>query len=174
MQGENGKSFINFLGDLDQSSDVVVDNAVGNFIQECKSETGDKEGNGLAALFFSRFFAGRLRNERVKELGQIVNNAPEGGIVKRTNSSIRILRTEAERYFRSSIASYDYFKLSSLDNDMANLILKMECQLLVNNYRDVFSQNSEHSVEFFVDQKTGEFGIWMSKEGLSFDETKVA
>ncbi|QQG47434.1 MAG: hypothetical protein HY044_04920 [Candidatus Woesebacteria bacterium] len=174
MQSENGKSFINFLGDLDQSSDVVVDNVIGNFIQECKSKTGEKEGNGLTALFFSRFFAGRLNDERVKELGQIVEDTPEGGIVKRTNSSIRILRTEVERYFRSSVASYDYFKLSSLDNDMANLILKMECQLLVNKYKDVFSQNCEHSVEFFVDRKTGEPGIWMSKEGLSFDQTKVA
>ena len=89
---------------------------------------------------------------------------------------INTLVTLTESYFSFSeqVADpFDYSMLEFTGDKLADNLIKIGCKNVANEYAQKYKDNKDYVVDFFIEKETGRPGVWFSRFGIEFDESKL-
>lgn len=158
-----------------------IGEVVDKYIKDQKHMSSSDEV-GLLSLLFSTLLGSKIDQQQKDQLRRMANDAMQramdrgdaaGGIVGETLMKSRILRQEVSTYFNVRSTEFDYFKVPPSSRPLANMIFRLECMGLADHWKDVFQKSGKEQcrIEFF--ENASGMGVWMSKKGIPFDETKL-
>lgn len=131
---------------------------------------------GLTYLFFRSFCFDRLSPQTLTHLDnylQIITDIARykreqwNGIVSTTDFMLDHIDKKASTYFRStgSAFPYVYFQLDPLSNNTANLLMKLKCERVAEEYS---AKNPSWFITSFVNPDTHQVGVWISPHKIPF------
>ncbi len=184
MDNSKERLFIRLVDEVHRTYPTSsIDDLLGTYIKDRREPLRSDE-EGLLSLFFIKLLGDKMDQQQKGELMEIVNKTMQsaidhgdkvGGIVGKTLATASITRQQVATYFRTSLQPYDYFQVYSLDQPLADTIMRLECMETVEKYKDEFV-HLEHTgwvIDYFEDTKTGGKGIWMSVHNILFDPNLV-
>lgn len=155
-----------------QIDDIQAKKTAENFLQGQRQLPLTDRGltSYLMLTSFQELLPDRVRGKLI----EILENAQlDDPVVKDLFSTFNVARHEVSQYFTHQASSYDYFIpfFNHPDNALANVLLSLECRRIANSVGQKIGAADHPSlvVETFSDVKLGQFGIWMSTQGIHFN-----
>lgn len=136
----------------------------------------DRESVGISATTLNRFLKSELSPEQAQKIGEVLEHSKnDSPLVKALNSQLDQLDERAVSYFANPKTNADYYLPSSLQQEVADLVLNLGIAQKAEQLQREFQakQLGQNHAEAFRDPNSNMLGLWMSNQGLHFDAKKL-